>query len=280
MKRLLFRVLLLVNIVAFYKGYAESDAMENHKSSGSTNFAESLMKQPQLACPLLKSKIAKYAPLQEKILRSGSFEEKLAFISQEPNVREFFEQNRGLEESLKGMPVQYQYVVKALVALDQGPVVFDGWKEAKEKNLFLNKMIEVLFTTERFYGYMGGVVGYHVTTLQLILDALAKNQVDDPAVILPPPQVDIRKMNQNVASMVLDGIQSLEHSADVYVVGGAGDRLQLVDETTKEPLPVARLNFAGYSLLEQLVRDLEAREYLYYKLKGVQLRTPISHDLA
>jgi UTP---glucose-1-phosphate uridylyltransferase len=45
---------------------------------------------------------------------------------------------------------------------------------------------------------------------------------------------------------------------------------------TGEALPAARLPFGGRTLLEGLIRDLQAREYLYYKLYGKQLETPVA----
>ena len=45
---------------------------------------------------------------------------------------------------------------------------------------------------------------------------------------------------------------------------------------TGEGLPVAVLPYCGRPLLESLIRDVQAREFLYYKLHGVQQMTPIA----
>ena len=39
---------------------------------------------------------------------------------------------------------------------------------------------------------------------------------------------------------------------------------------------MAVLPYCGRPLLESLIRDVQAREYLYYKLHGVQQMTPIA----
>lgn len=57
---------------------------------------------------------------------------------------------------------------------------------------------------------------------------------------------------------------------------GAGDRLGLKCEVTGEGLPVAVLPYCGRPLLQSLIRDVQAREFLYYKLHGVQQMTPIA----
>ena len=44
---------------------------------------------------------------------------------------------------------------------------------------------------------------------------------------------------------------------EIYPLGGAGDRLGLVDEVTGESLPVAMLPYCGRTLLEGLIRDLQ-----------------------
>lgn len=61
-----------------------------------------------------------------------------------------------------------------------------------------------------------------------------------------------------------------------YWYTGAGDRLGLKDPETGEGLPVAVLPYCGRPLLESLIRDVQAREYLYFKLHGVQQMTPIA----
>jgi len=52
---------------------------------------------------------------------------------------------------------------------------------------------------------------------------------------------------------------------------GAGDRLGLECEHTGEYLPAAMLPYSGRTMLEGLIRDLQAREYLYFKLTGEQV---------
>ena len=59
-------------------------------------------------------------------------------------------------------------------------------------------------------------------------------------------------------------------------MGGAGDRLRLLDEKTGKPLPAAMLKFCGRTLLEGLLRDLQAREYSFYKLTGKRVITPVA----
>lgn len=44
---------------------------------------------------------------------------------------------------------------------------------------------------------------------------------------------------------------------EIYPLGGAADRLGLVDPETGECLPAAMLSYCGRTLLEGLIRDLQ-----------------------
>ncbi|MEI8301532.1 MAG: UTP--glucose-1-phosphate uridylyltransferase, partial [Chlamydiota bacterium] len=62
----------------------------------------------------------------------------------------------------------------------------------------------------------------------------------------------------------------------LYPVRCAADRLKLQDEKTHEDLPAARLEFLGHTLLEGMIRDLQAREYVYFQVFHKQIITPIA----
>lgn len=236
---------------------------------------KSLRANPELAIGLLIDQVNELLPMQQMIASCASYDEKLKAVQSLPQVREFFAKNPKLERAMMSLPVEHRYVLEVVVALNQGPVLFANWQDVPDISPALQQLADTLFATDRFYGYMGGIAGYHVKTLQLINDQLAKKMEADNAKLLLPPTTDIRQESAARKKMVRDGIDSLGQMAEIYVVGGAGDRLALVDEKTQIPLPVARLDFAGHSLLENLVRDLQAREYLAYKLTGSQCITPI-----
>ena len=53
-------------------------------------------------------------------------------------------------------------------------------------------------------------------------------------------------------------MQGLPLMGEIYPLGGAGDRLGLVDSDSGECLPVCMLPYCGRTLLEGLMRDLQA----------------------
>ena len=81
---------------------------------------------------------------------------------------------------------------------------------------------------------------------------------------LVPAGLDLASPTQQreAAAAVAAGIAALPALAEVYPLGGAGDRLGLQCEQTGESLPTAVLQYCGRSLLENLLRDLQASSRL------------------
>jgi hypothetical protein len=184
-----------------------------------------------------------------------------------------------------------QLVLYSILALNQNHVLETGRREEEE----FTKLLHKLELVQQFYDSIGGIIGYQLKVLELIMeDSLGddeeefgssgpdgsssegdvKNQSEK---ILFPSGHDISDKESKVTSrLVQDGLRAIPDLAEVYPVGGAGDRLGLIDETTGQPLPTALLPYCGRSLLENLVRDVQARENLYYRIYGEQHRTPIA----
>lgn len=76
---------------------------------------------------------------------------------------------------------------------------------------------------------------------------------------LVPVGLDLASPSQQreAAAAVAAGIAALPALAEIYPLGGAGDRLGLQCEQTGESLPTAVLQYCGRSLLENLLRDLQ-----------------------
>lgn len=76
---------------------------------------------------------------------------------------------------------------------------------------------------------------------------------------LVPVGLDLASPEQAAAAAaaVAAGIRAVPHMAEIYPLGGAGDRLGLRCEATGEALPTAVLQYCGRPLLESLLRDLQ-----------------------
>ncbi|KAL3684030.1 hypothetical protein R1sor_002052 [Riccia sorocarpa] len=144
----------------------------------------------------------------------------------------------------------------------------------------LKDLQQVLERLEKFYDSIGGIIGYQLKVLELIKGS----EVDEDSVSHPfaqgrfsvPRGPDLAKDEAYAMQAASWGLEGLPKMGEIYPLGGAGDRLGLVDEVTGECLPVAMLPYCGRTLLEGLIRDLQAREFLYFKVFGKQHITPVA----
>ncbi len=131
------------------------------------------------------------------------------------------------------------------------------------------RFVDELKKIEAFYEPIGGILGYQRAILKLVHRA----PKEEEALWESPPGYDLENIGQEE---ILAGLEVMPRLFEIYPVGGAGDRLNLQDKKSLEPLPAALLPFLGRSLLEGLIRDLQGREYFYEKLFGKKLITPVA----
>ncbi len=115
---------------------------------------------------------------------------------------------------------------------------------------------------EKFYAPIGGIVGYHLAFLKL----LRKREIEQ-ASILPAESIQEADLETS--------LKSLAHLGEMYPMGGLATRLDFRDVSGKV-LPAALLPFGGRTLLEGLIRDVEAREQLYAKVFGKKITIPLA----
>lgn len=151
----------------------------------------------------------------------------------------------------------------------------------------LNKLLKTLAEIEQFYDCVGGIIGYQVEVLELLAQSkferkTTKSQHVHESMecqfleIHVPSGLDLSQNTEYAAQAALWGIEGLPELGEIYPLGGSADRLGLVDHETGECLPAAMLPYCGRTLLEGLIRDLQAREFLYFKLYGKQYITPVA----
>lgn len=163
----------------------------------------------------------------------------------------------------------------------------EGLKE--EERVALESLLKMLGEVEQFYDCIGGIVGYQLTVLELLTQSPhEEGKINIPPLrtnkllgsqfveIYPPTVLDLSEDTEYASKAALWGIEGLPDLGEIYPLGGAADRLGLVDSETGECLPAAMLPYCGRTLLEGLIRDLQAREFLYFKLYGKQCITPVA----
>ncbi|TKY47567.1 hypothetical protein E2542_SST29627 [Spatholobus suberectus] len=154
--------------------------------------------------------------------------------------------------------------------------------------LELNKLLETLGEVEGFYDCIGGIIGYQIAVLELLVQKSFERQnknwshhrheVKECQIlgINAPNGLNLSEDTEYASQAALWGIEGLPDLGEIYPLGGSADRLGLVDPNTGECLPAAMLLYCGRTLLEGLIRDLQAREFLYFKLYGKQCITPVA----
>jgi len=137
---------------------------------------------------------------------------------------------------------------------------FEPFDSEDEKGFV--EFVEEVGQIDRFYASIGGIAGYYQKVASFLEGKQERRNVD----LFSPPMWNLREKN---ALNILFGLTSLPLTGEIYPLGGAGDRLSL-------PLPAACLPFLGQNLLEGLIRDLQAKEFLFFKLFEKSIMTPVA----
>lgn len=209
----------------------------------------------------------------EGIQKASSLSEKIALLDQNPKVKSFIGKSKLFRTFLSGLTLECEFAFKQLALIGQAERLFEGVDDSHFPIESLRDLLSKLLSIDQFYKEIGGIIGYQIKVLSLIGE---KKEENLGAVYHAPVFHEIGEENEGVRSAVASGIESLSQMAEMYPLGGAADRLHLVDEKTGIELPAAKLPFGGRTLLERLILDLQARESLYYKLYGKRLITPIA----
>lgn len=214
--------------------------------------------------------------LSTALRKTSNYFEKLAILDKDQKVIRFLNSSPILRSLIQELSIPQQFSVKALLAIGQGDIIFQDLKSVKNPKECLHKLVQQLVEIEKFYDVSGGIVGYHLSILKLLNSQKQKASLNDSISYEMPPGLDVSQNGKQLNEAIRWGIDSMRLMGEMYPVGGAGDRLNLRDEETGELLPAAQLLFCGRTLLELLVRDLQGREYLHYKLFDEQLVTPLA----
>ncbi len=201
-----------------------------------------------------------------KVQNASSVFEKIDILNASKGVTAAFERLILQSPFFSSLSPECEYVIKALITIGQAHV-FESLPSIED---FRNLLIE-LIQVEQDYSSYGGILGYQKNVIETLNDTL---QVTNTR-IEPPRGIDLTMINPDVDNYIHGGIAHLDKIAEVYVLGGVADRLSYKENHNGPNLPAAMLPLMGNTLLSLLIRDVEAREYLYQKLFGKKIITPI-----
>ncbi|OGN53397.1 MAG: hypothetical protein A2Z85_04635 [Chlamydiae bacterium GWA2_50_15] len=220
--------------------------------------------------------VDRLAPLVRQLCGARRVQEKAALLSRFSQVQKSFQEFLNTLFFPKTFRIEEEVILKALIALGQQEVLRIYGKNEERLSL----LFETLSPVDAFYEELGGLVGYHFKMLTLLSkkeeQGCEKQSLNPFERRLSPPLWQLTEKNLMIRKAILEGILRLPEIGEIYPLGGAGDRLSLIDDETKEPLPAAVLPFLGKTLLQGLIEDVQAREYLYFKLRGRKIITNIA----
>lgn len=225
---------------------------------------------------MLKRQIESLETLCKDLLEAKEFRLKSSIVEKNPLTQDFLKNSSRLKEAMNALDPKDEYLVKIILAIGQGPIVYRDVDDLDDIEGHLKLLVTNLAQVEKFYDFMGGIAGYYLQVLKMIDSKRNQESTcSDDAELDEPEGLDISQNNANSRRTVRWGIEHLHEMAEFYPLGGSGERLNLKDESNGESLPAAQLLFCGRTLLEGLIRDLQGREYLHHKLFGAQLHVPI-----
>lgn len=225
---------------------------------------------------ILKEQTKYLASILERLDKRNDQQEKLTLLEQEESTQVFLKQDHPIAAIYPQLNDTEKVAVASIVTIGQAHNVFSIPNQLSDTSQRLKTLLNQLVIFEEFYQDIGGIIGYHLKILDLIFQNHDSLDSKKTKKIHQAQGLALYEDSEAAEKAVISGIRSLPKMGELYPIGGAGDRLDLRDETTGLPLPTAKLNYLGQSLLTCMVKDLQAREYLYFKLFNKQLTTPIA----
>ena len=267
-----------------------------HAAKSTSSEASSLPEEEARDFALQADELEHLRPLRDAILAAGGdLAAKSAAVDADPRVARFVAAAGPVARILPNISFEDAYLIKCVVAAGQEAVLVPESEDPLHVANALAPLCSTLRHVENFYDMLGGVVGYQFAAVELVHEAfggppatVAGGLTSDASADASPGATAETSMHVPVGPDLREGggeyarqaaawgLEELPRMAEVYPLGGAGDRLGLQDEVTGESLPAALLNYNGRTLIEGLLRDLTAREWLYYKVNGTQHVTPVA----
>lgn len=179
-------------------------------------------------------------------------------------IESFKKKHPALYHHISSLVEEKREILSLMIGLGQGHVLL-GYDDEQR----LSKLAQIFLKMDKFYASLGGIVGYQ-GFIKKLTEGEGVSKVYD---IEPPKPIDIRKPSKKIDRYVLEGIKRQRELCEIIPCGGAADRLDLKKQGEK--YPAACFVFNEITLLERIIRDLKAREYLYETYFGEVIETPI-----
>lgn len=219
----------------------------------------------------LKKEYKKLTSLLQQLNQFFLEKEKTSFLYSHPEIEIFFSKQENLKKKIETLSIHDQLLFLYCIAIGQAVRLFPKVNSDSIEKKKIQNLLPMLRDLNNFYSLIGGILGYQITAIERLLNEYC-NPTDE---LLPPQGIDISECSSEVNSFILQGILQQDIFGEIYPIGGVGDRFKCSSGPKGQSVPTAMVPFLGRTLLEGLIRDLQAREYLHYLITGKQLVTPI-----
>ena len=173
--------------------------------------------------PTIQDQIALIEPLCQALRRTQDLSKKLAIVAANKVAHKFLESSHSLQTLLRKCDEASQFVIHAVLAIGQGPVIFQDIDGLDDLEKQLQAFLATLLKLEKFYQNLGGIVGYHLTMLKLMADKQGKSSVSCESIAYDEPEgLDCFRETTDVRKAVRWGIEHMPELAEIYPIGGAG----------------------------------------------------------
>lgn len=167
-------------------------------------------------------------------------------------------QKANIKISLDELDEAEKKILRHLQEENQLSSWIDSFLDMPKPLNMLRSQLKIMIDTDSFYEDHGGIEGYHRISKRLF-SGIRSGTEEDSKVSIPP-----LVLKKDLSSKEVEkALSFLSQTAFIFPVGGAGDRLNLIDKKSGKSLPAALLNFDGKTLLEGLFADVDALERLY-----------------
>ena len=198
-------------------------------------------------------------------------EKKISFLYSLIEIKDFFLKQKKLKKKIQTFSREDQIIFLYFIVSGQAVRLFSEVSSDDIETQKLQNVLPILRDLENFYSMIGGILGYQITILRILLEESFPTEYE----LFPPKGIDISECSSEVNSYIIEGVMQQNIFAEIYPIGGIGDRFKCSSLSAEKSVPTARVPFLGRTLLEGLIRDLQGKEYLYYLITGKQLITPI-----
>src|ERR1700676_2531055 len=90
----------------------------------------------------IEQSLKRLQPLIDKLINAKNIKERLEILDHTPDVKDFLQKSPQLKNYLSKLNEKEQFILKSLLALGQGDIIFQGLEKHDQPELALKQLLE------------------------------------------------------------------------------------------------------------------------------------------